>query len=51
VSTVLRERVGLTHTSSTKAFIKAKQGKTSQTLNLADLTKMLLNLNIDVSRF
>ena len=46
----LRERLGLIHTSTTKAFMKAKR-TTSQTMDLADLKRMLMNLNIDVSVF
>jgi len=46
VRQALSNRLGLIHTSSTKAFMKAKRS-TSQTMSLADLKRMLLNLNID----
>jgi Ca2+-binding EF-hand superfamily protein len=46
VRQALSIRLGLIHTSSTKAFMKAKRS-TSQTMSLADLKRMLLNLNID----
>jgi Ca2+-binding EF-hand superfamily protein len=42
----LGERMGLIHTSSTKAFMRAKRcGKT--TMDYEDLNRALLNLNID----
>ena len=46
VKRVLADRLGLIHTSSTKAFMKAK-GSNSETMSLPDLRRMLLNLNID----
>jgi Ca2+-binding EF-hand superfamily protein len=46
VRNALSTRLGLIHTSSTKAFMKAKRS-TSQTMSLADLKRMLQNLNID----
>lgn len=48
VKKILGDRLGLIHTSSTRAFMKAKRS-TSQTMSVADLKRMLMNLNIDVS--
>ena len=47
VRKILGDRLGLIHTSSTKAFMKAKRS-TSQTMSLGDLKRVLMNLSIDV---